>query len=97
QVLTEREETWDYEIQVLRIDRAALVGLPGEPFVEAELQIKLASPTFPTYVVHNTSYAAYIPTPQAFQHGGYETKAGLISKFAPEAFDLIVTAAGRLL
>jgi neutral ceramidase len=97
QMLVERGETWDYEIQVLRIGRVALVGLPGEPFVEAGLQIKLASPTFTTYVVHNTNYAAYIPTPQAFQRGGYETKAGLISKLAPEAFDLIVAAAGRLL
>jgi hypothetical protein len=55
--MLERTATWDYEIQVLRIGPAALVGLPGEPFVEGGLRIKLASPTFPTYIVHNT------PTP----------------------------------
>ena len=97
QALFEREATWDYEIQVLRIGPAALVGLPGEPFVEGGLRIKLESPTFPTYIVHNTNYAAYIPTVEAFQRGGYETSAGLISKFAPESLDLIVSTAGRVL
>jgi hypothetical protein len=93
----ERGDTWDYEIQVLRIGPVALVGLPGEPFVEGGLQIKLASPTFPTYVLHNTNYAAYIPTREAFRRGGYETRAGLISKFAPEALDMIVATATEAL
>ncbi|MGH2458418.1 MAG: hypothetical protein ACRDIY_06070, partial [Chloroflexota bacterium] len=97
QALIERATGWDYEIQVLRIGPVALVGLPGEPFVEGGLRIKLASPTFPTYIVHNTNYAAYLPTREAFQRGGYETKTGLISKFAPEALDLVVDAAGRIL
>jgi hypothetical protein len=97
QVLVERGGGWDYEIQVLRIGPIALVGLPGEPFVEGGLRIKLASPTFPTYVVHNTSYAAYIPTREAFTRGGYETRAGLIAKFEPEALDQIVETASRML
>ena len=84
-------------VQVLRIGSAALVGLPGEPFAEGGLRIKLGSPTFPTYVVHNTSYAAYVPTREALARGGYETRVGLISKLAPEALDLIVAAAVRLL
>jgi neutral ceramidase len=97
QALIERGAGWDYEIQVLRIGSIALVGLPGEPFVEGGLRIKLASPTFPTYIVHNTNHAAYLPTREAFQRGGYETRAGLIAKFAPEALDLVVAAAIRLL
>ena len=97
QVLVERGTTWDYEIQILRVGPAAFVGLPGEPFVEGGLRIKLASPSFPTYVVHNTNYAAYIPTREAFERGGYETKAGLIAKFVPDALDLIVETAGRML
>ena len=75
----------------------ALVGLPGEPFAEGGLRIKLGSPTFPTYVVHNTCYAAYVPTRAAIERGGYETRAGLISKLAPEALDLIVEASLGLL
>ena len=97
QALVERGRTWEYEVQVLRIGPAALVGLPGEPFAEGGLRIKLGSPTFPTYVVHNTNYAAYVPTWEAFAHGGYETRAGLISKLAPEALDTIVDAAVGLL
>jgi hypothetical protein len=97
QVLVERDGAWDYEIQALRVGPAAFVGLPGEPFVEGGLSIKLASPFFPTYIVHNTNYAAYIPTREAFRRGGYETRAGLIAKFTPDALDRIVEAAGRLL
>jgi hypothetical protein len=97
QALVERGARWPYEIQVLRIGPTALVGLPGEPFAEGGLRVKLGSPTFPTYVVHNTSYAAYIPTREAIARGGYETRAGLISKLAPEALDLIVEASVKLL
>jgi hypothetical protein len=97
QTLVDRAAIWDYEIQVLRIGPTALVGLPGEPFVEGGLRIKLGSPTFPTYVVHNTNYAAYLPTREAFERGGYETKAGLISKFEPGALDLVVGTASQVL
>jgi hypothetical protein len=97
QALVERGATWPYEVQVLRIGSAALVGLPGEPFAEGGLRIKLGSPTFPTYIVHNTSYAAYVPTAAALARGGYETRVGLISKLVPEALDLIVATALRLL
>jgi hypothetical protein len=97
QTMIDRGETWDYEIQVIRIGPAALVGLPGEPFVEGGLRIKLDSPTFPTYLVHNTSYAAYLPTREAFDRGGYETRTGLISKFELDALDRVVSVATRLL
>ena len=66
-----------------------VVGLPGEPFVESALQIKLGSPTFPTYIVHNTKFAGYIPTKQAFERGGYETKTWNSGKFRPGALELI--------
>lgn len=88
----ERQPLYDYEIQVLRIGDTAFVGLPGEPFAEAGLEIKLASPTFPTYIVHNTQFAGYIPTKEAFLRGGYETQNANWSKFVPEAHDLIVAA-----
>jgi neutral ceramidase len=97
QALVERGATWPYEVQALRIGAAALVGLPGEPFAIGGLRIKLASPTFPTYVVHNTCYAAYLPTREALARGGYEARTGLISKLAPEALDLVVEAATGLL
>lgn len=61
----------EYEIQVFRIGDTAFVSLPGEPFVEGQTRIKLASPARSTYVVHcTTQYVAYIPTAEAYPRGG---------------------------
>ena len=88
----------DYEIQVLRIGDAAFVGLPGEPFVEGALAIKLASPTYPTYVVHATShYAGYIPTREAFARGGHEVALSSWAKLEPQSLEMIIENATDLL
>lgn len=86
---------FDYEIQAFRIGDIALVAVGGEPFVEGQLRIKLESPAYPTYLIHMSNYyVGYVPTPEALQRGGYETRAGGGSKLAAEALDLI--AAGSL-
>ena len=93
-----RKPTCDYEIQVLRIGDAAIVGLPGEPFVEGQLAIKLASPTYPTYIAHCTShYVGYIPTREALTRGGHEVNTRYWAKLMPDALDKIVAAAGETL
>lgn len=90
----QREQEMKYEIQVMRIGDTAFVGLPGEPFVEGQLAIKLASPTDKTYVVHcNSHYAGYIPTVEAVQRGGHEANLSTWAKLAPEALDMIVAEA----
>ncbi len=80
------------EVQVLRVGEAALVGLPGELFVEYGLAIKAAAPC-PTFVISlaNGELQGYITTPGAT---GYE--AG-ISLFLPESGALMVEAALDLL
>ncbi len=89
---------YDYEILTIRIGDIALVGLPGEPFVEGQLAIKLASPTYPTYVAHmSNQYAGYIPTAKALERGGYETHTSNWSKLGPAALDEIVAATGEML
>lgn len=94
----QRGPHFDYEIQVLRIGDIALAALPGEPFVEGQLRIKLESPTYPTYIAHMANtYAGYIPTAGALQRGGYESRPGSHSKLAPQALEMIVEAAGELL
>ncbi|MBS7648792.1 hypothetical protein KEJ17_04010 [Candidatus Bathyarchaeota archaeon] len=94
----QRYPYFDYEIQVLRVGNIAFVGLMGEPFVEGQLAIKLQSPTYPTYVLHNCNgYAGYIPTKHAFQGGGYETRTSNWSKLAPEALDIIVNESVKML
>ena len=83
-----------YEIQVMRIGDAAIVGLPGEPFVEGQLAIKLGSPAAATYVAHaTTQYVGYIPTREAHSRGGHEVDFSYWAKLAPEALDRIVEQA----
>lgn len=93
-----RDPLCDYEIQVLRLGDFALVALMGEPFVEGQLRLKLASPAPHTFVAHFCNgYAGYIPTAEAFARGGYETRTSSGSKFQPEALEQIVEAAAGLL
>lgn len=93
-----RTLTQDYEIQVLRLGDLALVTLMGEPFVEAQLGIKLASPAKYTFVAHFCNgYAGYVPTQRAFMRGGYETNTSNGSKWDPSALDQIQKSALRLL
>ncbi|HOL35457.1 MAG TPA: hypothetical protein PK303_01310 [bacterium] len=80
-----------YEIQAFRIGDFALLGLPGEPFVEGQLEIKTLSPFEFTFIAHATNhYVGYIPTSQALKRGGHESKFGYWSKLVPEALEIIV-------
>jgi len=88
--------TW---VQVLAIGRlAAIVGLPGEIFVELGLKIKENSPFEYTFVVELANdWVGYVPTLEAFrQKGGYETTIGP-NKLVPEAGEMMVDAAVRML
>ena len=97
-LMRRRSPMLDYEIQVLRIGDVALVGLPGEPFVELGLAIKMASPTLPTWIAHCTShYVGYIPVPEALARGGHEAHTRYWAKLVPEAFGMIRDRATALL
>jgi len=97
-LMQKRQPELPYEIQVLRIGDTALVGLPGEPFVEGQLRIKIGSPTYPTYVAHCTSqYVGYLPIKEAFARGGHEVATSYWSKLRPDALDLVVENAVSLL
>jgi hypothetical protein len=84
------------EVQVFRIaDDLAIVGLPGEVFVDLGLAIKRGSPFAKTLVVELCNdVPAYIPTKKAFAEGSYETVNSLV---APGGGELLVEAALRLL
>jgi hypothetical protein len=89
-------ETIPLEVQVFRLSRdVAVVGLPGEVFVDLGLAIKRASP-FPTTLVIELCQDApgYIPTKKAFVEGSYET---INSRIAPGGGEIMVEAAVRLL
>jgi len=89
---------YDYEVQVLRLGDIGLVAIPGEPFVEGQLEIKLRSPAYPTYVAHHChSYIAYVPTKRAFQRsGGHETTPHT-ARLCLEALEMIVENSVELL
>jgi sugar phosphate isomerase/epimerase len=91
-----RGETIPLEVQVFRLSRdVAVVGLPGEVFVDIGLAIKRASP-FPTTLVIELCQDApgYIPTKKAFTEGSYET---VNSRIAPGGGEMMLKAAVRLL
>lgn len=93
-----REVTMDYEIQVWRIGDSAVVTMPGEPFVEGQLQIKQDSPAKFTFVMHMTShYVGYVPTLDAIKRPGHETTLSTWSKLVPQALDMIVESATAIL
>lgn len=74
-------------IMGIRIGPAALVSTQGEPFLEIGREVEAAS-SFPVTLFSGYSHGGtgYIPTPQAYQEGGYEVETTL---FAPEAAGIL--------
>ena len=72
--LANHGKTWPMEVQVFRLDDdTAIVGLPGEIFVELGLAIKQASPFQRTFVISICNdRPSYVPTQKAFGEGSYE-------------------------
>ena len=79
------------EVQVVRAGETALVGFPGELFVEYGLEVKRRSPlsAFAVSLV-NGELQGYIVTPEAAAAGGYEASNAL---FSPRSGALMTDAA----
>ena len=91
-----QSRTIPLEVQVFRLSRdVAVVGLPGEVFVDLGLAIKRGSPFATTLVIELCQDApGYIPTKKAFAEGSYET---VNSRIAPGGGEVMVEEAVRLL
>jgi hypothetical protein len=90
--------TAQFDVTVLRLGDAALVGLPGEFFVEFGLMIKERSPFRRTYVTTYTNgHVGYVATRQAFIGGSYEVWPVLASRAGREGGYLMVDKAIELL
>ena len=89
-------KTIGLEVQVFRLSSdVAVVGLPGEVFVDLGLAIKRSSPFATTLVIELCQDApGYIPTKKAFAEGSYET---VNSRIAPGGGEKMAKAAIRLL
>jgi len=81
----------DVEVQVLGLGELAIVGIPGEYFVEFGLQIKAKSPAKATYVIELANGSiGYIPTAEALEQGAYEASS---ARFVPDAGQRLADAA----
>lgn len=91
-----RPEKLAIEVQAFRLsDDTAIVGLPGEVFVDLGLAIKKQSPFSRTFVIELCNDGvAYVPTKKAFVEGSYETVNSLIETGGGES---MVETAVRLL
>ncbi|HUV64623.1 MAG TPA: hypothetical protein VMW24_12045, partial [Sedimentisphaerales bacterium] len=91
-----QSRTIPLEVQVFRLSRdVAVVGLPGEVFVDLGVAIKRGSPFATTLVIELCQDApGYIPTKKAFAEGSYET---VNSRIAPGGGEVMVEEAVRLL
>lgn len=83
-------------VQAFRVGAdTAIVGLPGEVFVELGLAIKERSPFRHTLVVELANDAiAYVPTRKAFEEGSYEV---VNSRIQPGGGETLTETALRLL
>ncbi|MBM3278878.1 MAG: neutral/alkaline non-lysosomal ceramidase N-terminal domain-containing protein [Candidatus Handelsmanbacteria bacterium] len=72
------EERCRIEYSVLRVGRdLAFLNLPGEPFVELQLELKRRSTLPHTFLLgYVNGYAGYFPTLQANREGGYGASSG---------------------
>jgi len=98
-----RELIEEVEVQAIAIGKAgesgaAFVGYPAEMFTEFGLHTKAKSPFAHTVVAELANgWHGYIPTLEAFAHGGYESRFAYQSRLIPEAGDLMCDTALSLL
>ena len=92
--------TWPLPLHGLRLGDAVLIGLGCEPFVEFASFGKGLTP--PVLVVGYTDGSVgYLPTADAYEHGGYETIANgnfnVGRPFVPEAESIVKDAMREIL
>ena len=86
------------EVQVIRLGGVALVGWPGEPFVELGLEIKRrAVAPHPFVIGYANDYLGYFATPAAWEKGGYEVGNGPWARVGPAAGSVMVEKALELI
>ena len=88
---------WDSEVQAIVFGKElALVGYPGDSFVELGLAIKQHSPFAFTFVSEQAGNGSisYVPNEKAFPEGSYEVES---ARVAPGGGEVLATAASRLL
>jgi hypothetical protein len=95
--LLDNRRSYPAELQVMRLGKAVLAGIPGEPFCRMGQAIReLAEPLIGIPVGYANGYVGYIVPPDSWARGGYEVDPGPWSKVALESHELIIEALRRL-
>jgi hypothetical protein len=85
------------EVQALAVGDVAFVGYPAEMFTEFGVRTKAGSPFAATFVCELANgWFGYVPTLEAYEHGGYETRLGS-NGLDPHAGETMLSAALSLL
>jgi neutral ceramidase len=93
-----RELFEDVEVSALAVGEVAIAGFPCELFSAFGARTRASSPFADTLVAELANgWHGYVPTPEAFAHGGYEPRFGYTSRLAPGAGDAMADAAIALL
>ena len=83
-------------LSCLRLGNAHIVHMPGELFVEYQLQVQQMAPgKFIAMAAYGDYGPGYIGTRIAYGQGGYET--GKVSRVAPEVENVLLNGARKLL
>jgi neutral ceramidase len=85
------------EIQRLTLGEVEIIGVPGEIFVEYGLELKRTSPLPYCLIFGNANGSTgYIPLPESFAEGAYETRLSRGSRLVPEAGSRIIEAVANM-
>jgi hypothetical protein len=83
------------ELTCLDLGKALVLHLPGEPFIEYQLQVqRLRQDAFVCVAGYGDGGPGYLPTARAYLEGGYEPTVALAG---PAAEEIVRRALGRLL
>jgi len=97
--LREIDPLFMYEIHALRLGNISIVGLPGEPFVEGQLEIKKRSAADFVMVAHCASqYVGYLPHEAAYACNAHETTLLYTNwaKLKPGSLEIVVQNAKEM-
>lgn len=85
-------------LQAMAIGDLGLATFPGEMFVDLGMALKERSSFRTTMIAELANdYVGYVPTPRAFEEGGYETWTARSARCAPDMGPAMVDAAAALL
>jgi neutral ceramidase len=97
QALSRGPDREQVEIQRLTLGELEIIGVPGEIFVEYGLELKRTSPLPYCLIFGNANGSAgYIPLPESFAEGAYETRLSRGSRLVPEAGNRIIEALANM-